>query len=93
MQIFFSFVVAFFVIFFAGRAIAGTINYAPGRANMSPPVNVAYSTNKGASWQQKMLKPGMTVTWPGTATNLNVNGMPLDPKKNYRVKEGNVSER
>ncbi len=93
MQIFFSFVVAFFVIFFAGRAIAGTINYAPGRANMSPPVNVAYSTNKGASWQQKMLKPGMTVTWPGTATNLNVNGMPLDPRKNYRVKEGNVSER
>lgn len=84
---------ALFVILLAGRAWAGSMTYVPGRANMSPPMNVAFSTNRGSSWQQKTLKPGTTVSWPATATNLNVNGMPLDPKKNYRVKEGNIAER
>lgn len=90
MSIFLGILVAAAAILCAGQALAGSMTYLPGRG---APVRVAVSTNRGTSWKESLLKPGTTVSWPSTATNLNANGMPLDPKKSYRVKDGNISEK
>ena len=68
---------------------AGTIQYiASGKKDV--PVAISFSRNNGASWQNAKIGPGQTVTVPPDATHLNINNAPYDPKKNLKIREGNV---
>lgn len=86
-------VAAIAVFLCAGKALAGTVRYEPGRKQLSPDMVLSISTNHGGAWRQTVLKPGRTVPIPSGATHMNINGIPLDPKKSYRIKEGNVFEK
>lgn len=73
----------------ASAAQAGTIQYI-GTGRDAPKVKVSVSRNRGASWEHKEVKPGQTYTVPKDATHLRIDNVPLDPKRNYKVKDGNV---
>lgn len=74
---------------FASSAFAGVIQYI-GTGRPAPAVEVTFSRNNGASWQKTEVKPGQAFHVPRDATHLNINGVPRDPKRDYKVKEGNV---
>lgn len=84
--------VAVVILLCAGKALAGNVRYEPGRSQLSPDMTVSFSTNNGGAWRHVILKPGKGFPVPSGATHLNINGIPLDPKRNYRIKEGNVFE-
>lgn len=70
-------------------AQAGSIQYI-GTGRSAPKVKVTFSRNNGASWEYKEVKPGQTYHVPKDATHLRIDNVPLDPKRNYKVKDGNV---
>lgn len=70
-------------------AQAGSIQYI-GTGRDAPKVKVSFSRNKGASWEHREVKPGQTFSVPGDATHLRIDNVPLDPKRNYKVKDGHV---
>ncbi|WP_165071993.1 hypothetical protein [Desulfovibrio sp. ZJ200] len=73
----------------ASVAQAGSIQYlSSGRK--APPVKVTFSTNNGGIWEHRVLKPGQICTFPKGTTHLRIDNVPFDPKRNYKVKEGNV---
>lgn len=74
---------------FASSAFAGSIQHI-GTGKPAPAVQVTFSRNNGASWQKTEVKPGQTFQVPRDATHLNINNVPRDPKRDYKVKDGNV---
>lgn len=76
---------------FVGTAVAqaGSIQYI-GIGRPAPKVKVAFSRNNGTSWEHKEVRPGQTFHLPKDATHLRIDNVPFNPKKNYKVKEGNV---
>ncbi len=71
--------------------MAGKVQYI-GQGRPSPPVTVSFSINKGASWKTTEVKPGQTCNVSRSATHLNIDGVPRDPGKTWRVRDGNVFE-
>ncbi len=59
--------------------MAGMVQYI-GQGRQSPAVNISYSINNGASWQNKALRPGQTIYVSREATHLNINGVPTIQK-------------
>jgi hypothetical protein len=70
-------------------ALAATIQYIGGGRNEAP-VAISFSRNNGSSWQNAKVGPGQTLTVPPDATHLNINNVPYDPKRNYKIRKGNV---
>lgn len=70
-------------------AQAGSIQYI-GTGRAAPKVKVTFSRNNGATWEHKEVRPGQTYTVPKNATHLRIDNVPFDPKRNYKVKDGNV---
>lgn len=70
-------------------AQAGSVQYI-GTGCAAPKVKVSFSRNKGATWEHKEIKPGQTFSVPRDATHLRIDNVPLDPRRNYKVKDGNV---
>lgn len=68
------------------------IRYIGGAGN-SPAVNVAVSMSHGYSWQEKTLVSGQSFSIPPNATNLQMNNVPYDPKKNYEIRNGKICVR
>ena len=68
---------------------AATIQYI-GSGKKDAPVEISFSRNNGAKWQKAKVSPGQTFAVPPDATHLNINNVPRDPKKNYKIREGNV---
>lgn len=84
--------IAIFLIVFLAKfslAYGGVIQYI-GTGKPNSPVKVSFSRNNGTSWEHKQVKPGQTFSVPKDATNLQINGVPRNPQKNYKVKDGNV---
>lgn len=77
--------------FFAASSLAhaAVVQYI-GTGRPNPPVKVSFSRNNGASWEHKQVKPGQTFNVPKDATHMQLNGIPRNPQKNYKVKDGNV---
>ena len=73
----------------ASSGYAATIQYI-GSGKNDAPVEVSFSRNNGSSWQNAKVGPGQTFSVPSDATHLNINNVPRDPKKNYKIREGNV---
>lgn len=73
----------------AGVSEAGSIQYI-GTGRTAPKVKVTFSRNNGATWEHKEVKPGQIFTFPKDTTHLRIDNVPFDPKRNYKVKEGNV---
>ena len=71
------------------QVYAGSIQYI-GTGRNAPKVKVTFSRNNGATWEHKEVKPGQTYNVPKDATHLRIDNVPFDPKRNYKVKEGNV---
>lgn len=86
-------IIAIAVFLCASKALAGTVRYEPGRSRLSPDMTVSFSTNNGGAWRQVVLKPGKGFSVPSGATHMNINGIPLDPGRSYRIKEGNIFEK
>ena len=82
--------IAILGMFGISDVLAGTIQYI-GTGRQFPPVNVKISRNNGATWNTVQVKPGQTFNVPRDATHLMINEVPRDPKKSYKVKEGNIS--
>lgn len=69
--------------------LAASIQYiSTGR--QAPEMRITFSRNGGASWQQGAVRPGQVFNVPPDATHLTINGVPRDPKRNWKVKDGNV---
>ena len=83
------FLTAFLFIFSITNAFAGSIQFI-GTGKKCDQVKVSFSRNKGASWQNVQIKMGQTFNVPRDATHLTINNVPYDPKKNYKVRDGNV---
>lgn len=58
----------------------------------APDVKITASVNKGATWKTTMLKCGQSYPIAGNATNLLIDNVPYDPKKNYIIRNGNVAQ-
>lgn len=71
------------------NAFAANIQYID-TGKQSPKIKVSFSRNNGASWKQDYIKKGQTYNVPRNATHLMINDIPRDPKRNYKVKDGNV---
>lgn len=54
-------------------------------------VKLAVSMNNGLSWQEKTLKPGQSFPIPPNATNLLLNNVPYDPKRNHEIRNGKIT--
>lgn len=76
---------------FLGSAVAqaASIQYI-GTGRNAQKVKVTYSRNNGATWEHKEVKPGQTFNVPKDATHLKIDNVPHDPRRNYKVKDGNV---
>lgn len=74
---------------FASSVFAASIQYV-GTGKVNQPLRVSLSRNNGATWQKAEVKPGQTFNVPRDTTHLNINNVPRDPKRNYKVKDGNV---
>ena len=61
-----------------------------GSGKKDAPAEISFSRNNGATWQKAQVGPGQTFAVPSDATHLNINNVPRDPKKNYKIREGNV---
>ena len=70
-------------------ALSATIQYI-GSGKKDAPVDISFSRNAGSTWQNAKVGPGQTFTVPPDATHLNIKNIPYDPKKNYKIREGNV---
>jgi len=81
--------IAIAVFFLTGNAYAASIQYID-TGKESPKIKITCSRNNGASWKQDYIKKGQTYMVPPDATHLMINDIPRDPKRNYKVKEGNV---
>ena len=77
------------VILSAAQVNAGSIQYI-GTGRTAPKVKVTFSRNNGATWEHKEVKAGQTFNFPKDTTHLRIDNVPFDPKRNYKVKEGNV---
>jgi hypothetical protein len=73
----------------SATALAATIHYI-GSGKKDAPVAISFSRNNGASWRNAKVGPGQTFTVPADATHLTIDNVPRDPKKNYKIREGNV---
>ncbi len=62
-------------------------------AQKALPVKVAVSRNHGRNWQEKDLSPGQTFPIPPDATNLQINNVPYDPKRDCEVRGGRVVQK
>jgi len=81
--------VVFMLIFGVTSGYAATIQYI-GSGKKDAPAEISFSRNNGATWQNAKVVPGQTFSVPADATHLNINNAPRDPKKNYKIREGNV---
>lgn len=70
-------------------ANAATIQYI-GTGKKVREIEVAFSRNNGATWQKKTIKAGQALAIPPDATNLIIDGVPRDPKNDYKLKDGLV---
>lgn len=70
-------------------ADAATIQYI-GTGKKVREIEVIFSRNHGATWQKKSIKAGQSLAIPPDATQLIIDGVPRDPKKTYKVKDGIV---
>lgn len=68
---------------------AASIHYL-GNGKGGPAVKVTYSRSHGGKWEHKTMKPGQTFSIPKDATHLRIDNVPYNPKKNYKIKDGNV---
>ena len=69
---------------------AASIQYIDTGKRM-PPIKITYSRDNGNTWRHAQIRNGQTFNVPRDATHLRINNIPYNPKKNYKVKEGNVS--
>lgn len=76
-------------LFYASSSFAGAIQYI-GNGKGESQVKITYSRNNGASWENKVIKPGQTFNVPKDATHLKIDNTPYNPGKNYKIKDGNV---
>lgn len=70
-------------------ALAATIQYI-GSGTKEAPVEISFSRNNGSTWQNAKVVPGQTFSVPTDATHLNILNTPRDPRKNYKIREGNI---
>ena len=68
---------------------AETIQYID-TGKKSPCVKIVFSRNNGSSWKENIIRKGQSCNLPKDVTNLFINNVPYDPKKNYKIKDGNV---
>lgn len=61
--------------------------------NKAPTVRVAISRNMGRNWQEQDVNPGQTVPIPPDATNLQINNVPYDPKRDCEIRGGRVAQK
>ena len=81
---------AMMIFFFSiADTFAGTIQYL-GTGRPAEQMKITYSRDKGSSWKTVYIKMGQTLSIPPDATHLNINNVPCDPKRNYKIKDGNV---
>lgn len=76
-------------LFSGSNANAGAIQYID-TGRQSPKIKVSFSRNNGASWKHDVIKKGQIYNVPRDATHLMINDIPRNPKRNYKVKDGNV---
>jgi len=74
----------------ATNSYAASIQYIDTGKRM-PPIKITYSRDNGNTWKHTQIRNGQTFNVPRDATHLRINNIPYNPKKNYKVKEGNVS--
>jgi len=82
-------VLLFIFCFSVNSGYAATIQYI-GTGKKEVPVEISFSRNNGTTWKNAKVVPGQTFAVPSDATHLNINNVPRDPKKNYKIREGNV---
>ena len=75
--------------FVASAALCASIQYV-ATGHQSREIKITFSRNNGGTWQGVVVKPGSTYVVPNDATHLTIDGVPRDPKKNYKIKDGNV---
>ena len=68
---------------------AASIHYL-GNGKGGPAVRIAYSRSNGDKWDYRTMKPGQRFSIPRDATHLRIDNVPYNPKKNYKIKDGNV---
>ena len=53
-------------------------------------IAVDYSMSQGKSWQKKELLPGQSFPIPPNCTDLLMDNVPYDPKKDYEIRDGKI---
>lgn len=58
-----------------------------------PAAGIAVSMNSGRSWREQSLSPGQSFAIPPNATNLLIENVPYDCKRDYEIRQGRVAGR
>lgn len=56
-----------------------------------PSVKLAVSMNNGRAWEKQNLVAGQNDPITPNATNLLIDNVPYDPKRNYEIREAKVT--
>lgn len=70
----------------------GVIRYV-AEGKKVPPVKLAVSMNNGRAWREQNLAAGQSYPIPPNVTNLLIDNVPYDPKRNYEIRGGKVAPR